>query len=367
MRTGGRSKENTAHERSGRQTLRWKLTGFVFSVMVVSVILIVLIYWVVLKLFGDSELGNRLAVSPIFIAALLLGACTLISTVLFAILSKYYLQPLKRLIRATKEIGEGHFDIRVQEEKQHLYYIVPELQDLIRNFNEMAEELRGIELFRNDFINNFSHEFKTPIISIRGFAHELRQEGLTEEQRNEYAKIIEEESDRLARLSSNVLTLSKLENQQIVTGQTEFFLDEQIRQSILLLESEWSEKELEIVPELELLRYRGNEEMLALVWRNLLSNAIKFTPRGGCIRVRMTLSEQTVAVAVEDNGIGMSEAVRARIFEKFYQGDPSHARTGYGIGLALVSRIVELMNGRITVESREGAGSCFTVELPRQA
>ncbi|HBF14348.1 MAG TPA: sensor histidine kinase [Clostridiales bacterium] len=366
MKPARRQKEKPTRERSGRQTLRWKLTGFVFSVMMLSVALIMLIYWLVLTLLGSSALGLRLAVSPIFIASLLLGACALIATLLFALLSRYYLQPLKRLNRATKEIGEGHFDIHVQEDKEHPYHIVPELQDLIRNFNEMAEELRGIELFRNDFINNFSHEFKTPIISIRGFAHELRQEGLTDEQRNEYAKIIEEESDRLARLSSNVLTLSKLENQQIVTGQTEFYLDEQIRQCILLLESEWSEKALEIVPELELLKVRGNEEMLALVWRNLLSNAIKFTPRGGRIEVRMAVTEQTVTVSVSDNGIGMSDEVRARVFEKFYQGDPSHAHAGYGVGLALVKRIVDLLKGTITVESREGFGSRFTVELPRE-
>ena len=366
MNPARRRKENAARERTGRQTLRWKLTGFVFSVMMLSVTLIVLIYWLVLTLLGNSALGLRLAVSPTFIAALLLGACALISTLLFALLSKYYLQPLKRLIRATKEIREGHFDIHVQEDKKHPYYMVSELQDLIRNFNEMAEELRGIELFRNDFINNFSHEFKTLIISIRGCAHELRQEGLTDEQRNEYAKIIEEESDRLARLSANVLTLSKLESQQIVTGRTEFYLDEQIRQCILLLESEWSEKELEIVPELELLLYRGNEEMLALVWRNLLSNAIKFTPQGGRIEVRMEVTEQTVTVSVADNGIGMSDEVRARVFEKFYQGDPSHAHAGYGVGLALVKRVVDLMEGSVSVKSREGCGSCFTVKLPRK-
>ena len=243
--------------------------------------------------------------------------------------------------------------------------MVPELQLLIRNFNEMAQELRGIELFRNDFINNFSHEFKTPIISIRGFAHELRQEGLTDEMRAEYARIIEEESDRLARLSSNVLTLSKLENQQIVTGQTDFYLDEQIRQCILTLESDWTSKELEIIPELEPLLYHGNEEMLALIWRNLLGNAIKFTPQGGCIRITMQTSPHDVTVAVADNGIGMSREVMARIFEKFYQGDLSHAHAGYGIGLSLVGRVIHLVGGKIFVDSEESKGSTFTVILPR--
>ena len=176
---------------------------------------------------------------------------------------------------------------------------------------------------------------------------------------------IEEESDRLARLSSNVLTLSKLENQQIVTGQTEFYLDEQIRQCILTQESDWTAKELEIIPELEPLLYYGNEEMLALIWRNLLGNAIKFTPRGGCIRITMSVGSNDVTVSVEDNGIGMSDAVRTRIFEKFYQGDTSHAHAGYGIGLALVGRVLQLVGGTVQVESEEGKGSRFTVVLPR--
>ena len=332
--------------------------------MLVSVTIVAVLYGLILIVLGDSAVGMRLAVSPIFVALLLIGTCALIATVLFVLLNKYYLQPLKRLIRATKEIGEGHFDVRV-EEKPHLYHMVPEMQELICNFNEMAEELRGIELFRNDFINNFSHEFKTPIISIRGFAHELRQEGLTDEQRDEYVRIIEEESDRLARLSSNVLTLSKLENQQIVTGQTEFYLDEQIRQCILTLESDWTAKDLEMIPELEPVRIRGNEEMLVIVWRNLLENAIKFTPRGGCVRVSMEVTAQNVTVTVEDNGIGMTPEIRARIFEKFYQGDASHAHAGHGIGLALVGRIVQLIDGKILVESQVNQGSRFRVKLKR--
>ncbi|MDY3862893.1 MAG: HAMP domain-containing sensor histidine kinase [Eubacteriales bacterium] len=365
MRKTEKTAERFPDSRQGRRTLRWKLTGFVFSVIVMSFALVAAVYGIVLTVFGSSEVGARLAVSPVFLSLLMLGACTLIAMLLFVLLNKCYLQPLKRLIRATKEIGEGHFDIYVEEEKRSFYQVVPELQLLIRNFNEMAQELRGIELFRNEFINNYSHEFKTPIISIRGFAHELRQEGLTDEMRAEYARIIEEESDRLARLSSNVLTLSKLENQQIVTGQTDFYLDEQIRQCILTLESDWTSKELEIIPELEPLLYHGNEEMLALIWRNLLGNAIKFTPQGGCIRITMQISPHDVTVAVADNGIGMSREVMARIFEKFYQGDLSHAHAGYGIGLSLVGRVIHLVGGKIFVDSEESKGSTFTVILPR--
>lgn len=358
-------KKERRQVRGERRTLRWKLVAGVATVMFVSTAVVTLIYWVILLILGERALGIRLAVSPLFIAAVLLCACAMVATVLFGLLSKYYLQPLRRLIRATQEIGEGHFNVRVQEEKPHFYQIMPELQELVRNFNKMAEELRGIELFRNDFINNFSHEFKTPIISIRGFARELQRDDLTDVQRAEYARIIEEESGRLSRLSANVLTLSRLEKQQIVTGKTDFYLDEQIRQCILTQESDWAQKEIEIVPELPVLSYCGNEEMLALVWRNLISNAIKFTPRGGSVRISMSYDEQSVTVAVQDTGIGMSEAVRKRVFEKFYQGDPSHARAGYGIGLALVDRILTLSNGSVTVESEPGKGSCFSVTLPR--
>lgn len=348
----------------GNRAIWWKLTAFLFIVVSVSALLIFVLYQLFLRLIRNTSETLQLAVRPIFLVGILLCACLLIAVALFGLLSKYYLRPLKRLIQATREIREGHFDIRVQDDGQD-YRMMPEMQILIRNFNEMAMELRGIELFRNDFINNFSHEFKTPIISIRGFARELRQEGLTDAQRDEYARIIEEESDRLARLSSNVLTLSKLENQQIVTGQTEFYLDEQIRQSILMLESEWSGKEIEMIPELEPLIYWGNEEMLALVWRNLLGNAIKFTPEYGQVKVTMAVTPATVTVTVSDTGIGMSEEVQARIFEKFYQGDPSHAHAGYGIGLSLVGRVVQLMDGSIKVESEVGKGSSFAVTLPR--
>lgn len=358
-------RKESRQERREQRALRWKVLACVAAVMLASTAVVTLLYWGFLLILGERALGIRLAVSPLFIALVLLCACALVATLLFGLLSKYYLQPLRRLIRATQEIGEGHFDVRVQEEKQHFYQIMPELQELVRNFNKMAEELRGIELFRNDFINNFSHEFKTPIISISGFARELQREGLTDAQRAEYARIIEEESGRLSRLSVNVLTLSRLEKQQIVTGKTDFYLDEQIRQCILTQESDWAEKEIEIIPELFALSYCGNEEMLALVWRNLISNAIKFTPRGGEIRISMSYDEQSVTVAIRDTGIGMSEAVRKRIFEKFYQGDPSHAHAGYGIGLALVHRILTLSNGSVTVESEPGKGSCFSVILSR--
>lgn len=361
-----REKEKkSVHERKEqlrrRQTMRWKLTMLAFLILLFSCLVTVAFYYILLTLLGKTPMVIALTVNPLFAAAVVLCACGIIATILFAWLSKYYLRPIKRLIRATEEVRKGNFDLQVINEARP----GTEMAELIQNFNEMTQELNGTELFRSDFINNFSHEFKTPIVSIRGFAKELQMDGLSDAQRLEYARIIEESSDRLVRLASSILELSKLEHQQILTGLTQFYLDEQIRQSILLLESEWTEKELEILPELTELRYCSNEEMLALVWRNLLSNAIKFTPQGGKITVEMQVDNTSVIVSVTDTGIGMTPEVLSHVFEKFYQGDTSHNKQGYGVGLAVVHRAVTLCGGAVEVESTPGAGSCFRVILPR--
>jgi signal transduction histidine kinase len=181
----------------------------------------------------------------------------------------------------------------------------------------------------------------------------------------EYAKIIAEEADRLAQLSINVLELSKLENQQIVTDRSDFYLDEQLRQSILLLEGEWMRKNIEMIPELEEVRYHSSEAILAHVWNNLLANAIKYTPEGGTVFVGLSQSDTAITVTVRDTGIGMTEEVMAHIFEKFYQGDRSHHRRGYGIGLTMAQRAASMLGGSIAVESTPDKGSTFTVTLPR--
>ena len=343
-------------------SVQLKLTLFAFLIIVLSCAITVLGYFVLLVIFNRMGLRELLTVSPLFVAVILLATCALIATLLFAWLSRVYLRPMQQLIDATKEVKKGNFEVRVYHKDKRP---VTEMEDLVENFNGMVEELGGIEMFRNDFINNFSHEFKTPIVSIRGFAKEMQIEGVSDEQKMEYARIIEAESDRLAKLSSSVLELSRLENQRIVTNRTEFYLDEQIRQTILLFEKEWSERGIEILPELEECVVCFDEEMLALVWNNLISNAIKFTPNGGAVSVRMFLKSQTVTVEVEDNGIGMTEDVRNHIFEKFFQGDPSRGRKGYGVGLAIVRRAVALCQGRVEVESEEGKGSLFRVTLPR--
>jgi len=352
------------------RTLRWRLTLFVFAMMLISCTLTLGVFLLLNIISGFSPWVFQLTFNPTFFLLTMLGVCTLIATVLVNGFGAYYLRPLKRLIKATKEVKNGNFKVQVKKEKRWRSekYVAPpsEMGELEDSFNEMVRELDGIELFRNDFINNFSHEFKTPIVSIRGFARELQSEDLGEEQRREYAQIIAEEADRLAKLSSSILELSKLENQRILTDKTEFDLDEQLRRCILLFEREWTQKRIEIIPELEEVTIYSNEELTERVWKNLISNAIKFTPDGGTVTVGLSADEESVTVTVADTGIGMTEEVRNHVFEKFYQGDPSHHRKGYGIGLTMVKRAVTLCGGEIFVESAVGEGSRFTVRLPRE-
>ncbi len=344
------------------QSLRWHLTLFIFLIIMLSGFLTILVHHLVRLVLGPAPILVALTANPYFLITVILCICALIGTVLAGALGIYYLRPLKMLVRATKEVKKGNFKVQVDTKNQ----TESEMGVLVESFNEMVRELDGIELFRNDFINNFSHEFKTPIVSIRGFAVQLQREDLSPEERAEYAKIIAEEADRLAKLSTNVLELSKLENQQFAAGKSEFYLDEQLRQIILLLEGSWTEKNLEMIPELEEVKIYSSEEILAHVWKNLLSNAIKFTPEGGTVQVTLAATDTNVTVTVSDTGMGMSEEVKNHIFEKFYQGDPSRHHKGYGIGLTMVDRAVKLLNGRIAVESEEGRGSSFTVTLPRE-
>lgn len=230
----------------------------------------------------------------------------------------------------------------------------------------MAAELSGIEMFHADFINSFSHECKTPIVSIRGFAKQLESADITPEQRAEYIRIIIEESERLTKLANNVLQISKFDNQRILTNQSDFRLDEQIRDCILLLEKNWNEKNLQWDLELEEITYCGNEEILSQAWLNLLDNAIKFSASDSSISIFLTQAGSEVLIRIKDQGIGMPENTLKHIFDKFYQGDPAHASQGSGLGLSLVLRIIELSGGRIVVESEENNGTEFLVYLPKE-
>ena len=343
-----------------RNTLRWRLTLFVFLILVISGVATALVYSLILLLFRFHPIVVAMTVNPYWLTITLLCICSAIGTVLSGFFGKYYLRPLKQLIRATEQVKKGDFKVQVERKSGH----ITEMGNLVDSFNEMVRELDGIEMFRNDFINNFSHEFKTPIVSIRGFAKELQAGDLTEEQRIEYAKIIAEESDRLARLSISVLELSRLENQQIVTDKTEFFLDEQLRQAILRQEPIWTEKEIEILPELKEVKFYSNEELLAHIWDNLISNAIKLSPSGSEITIRLTGEIDRLVFTIDDQGSGLSEEASRHLFDKFYQGDSSHKQEGNGLGLSLVKRILLIEKGEIVAQNRPEGGCRFTVTLP---
>ena len=284
--------------------------------------------------------------------------CIVIGTIITAFMSRSIIQPIRDLSAAAAEIAKGNFKVRVREPSD------PEYSILAQNFNKMAEELAGTETLRGDFISNVSHEFKTPIVSIQGFAKQLKKENLSEEKKQEYIDIIISESKRLTNLSSNILMLSKLENQQIITDKTSFSLDEQIRNCILLLEKQWTAKDISFDIDMQEIQYTTNAEMLSQVWVNIIGNAIKFSPEGSSIRVKLFKDGDVITAEITDRGIGMDQQTISHIFERFYQGDRAHASEGNGLGLPLVKRIVELCNGNIRVESQYGKGTNFIVTLP---
>lgn len=297
--------------------------------------------------------------TPFYMPFVTLFVSIVLGTLISIFVGNKILKPVNELIRAMKVVSKGDFTVQVAEPKEDTA-----LSELIKSFNVMVTELGSIEIFRQNFINNFSHEFKTPIVSIRGFAKQLQKETLTQEQRKEYTDIIIAESQRLTNMSSNILLLTKFENQQIVSDKKEFYLDEQLRKCVLLLEKQWSHKNLELNLELEEIRYLSNEEMLSNVWINLLSNAIKFNRDNGTITIRCFTHAGNVLIEIADNGIGIDKNSISHIFDKFYQGDTSHIMEGNGLGLSLVKRIVELCQGDITVVSELGKGTTFTVRLP---
>ena len=266
-------------------------------------------------------------------------------------------KPVQVLTRAHEQVQEGDFSVRLPDNQPG------EMGELMRSFNDMTEALGSTAYLQKDFISSISHEFKTPIASIRGFAKLLQMPGLTEEQRTEYINLIAQESDRLSRLSETLLRLSALEQQTALASLTTFSLDEQLRQVILRLEPAWSQKDIGWQIDLNEVTVTSDQELLNQVWVNIIQNAIKFSPEESEIEVRV-FRENNAIVEIQDHGCGMTEEAQKRIFDKFYQADKSRKQEGVGLGLSLVKRIVDMMGGTITVTSKVDEGSTFRVELP---
>lgn len=274
-----------------------------------------------------------------------------------------YEVPLHMLAEATEQVSNGDFSVYVPT--IHTADRLDYLDVMILDFNRMVEELGSVETLKTDFVSNVSHEMKTPISVIKNYAELLQTGKGTEEERQEYARNIEEAAVRLSDLISDILRLNKLENQRIDPEIESYDLCGQLEECILHYEEMWDEKDLELEVDMEEKAVvQADRSLMEMVWNNLLSNAIKFTEPGGSVSIRQTTSADHVEVAVTDTGCGMSRENVRHIFDKFYQGDTSHSKEGNGLGLALVQRILTLMNGEITVVSEKGKGSTFTVRLP---
>lgn len=303
---------------------------------------------------GQVELGGALA--------FVYTVCILIAVSMVVMIRMVFIHPLQQNIEAMKKLANGDFTVRVNHAEHG--YVPREMVEFEQSFNKAAEELGGTEILRKDFINNFSHEFKTPIVSISGFADLLLEEQLPPEDQKEFLTIIRDESRRLADLATNILTLNRVESQTILTDKAAFPLDEQLRQSVLVTQQKWRQKELDFDADLVPAEYTGSEGLLKEVWLNMLDNAAKFSPEGGTVAVNLRKAKSALMVSVTDQGEGMSADTQAHIFEQFYQGDTSHTTQGNGLGLAMVKKVLELHGGSIQVNSAPGQGSCFTVTLP---
>ena len=330
--------------------------GFIFSSAalvgsLLSTALAMFIVWLLNRRFG-VWLGIPYTIRVLLIS-ILSGAAIAVG------LSKIFVSPMMKLGDAMRKVAGGDFSVRLDCTSK-----IRDVREVYGSFNTMVKELGNTETLQTDFVSNVSHEFKTPINAIEGYASLLQDSQLTDEQKNAYIDKIIFNTRRLSDLVGNILLLSKVNNQTISLKASTFRLDEQVRQSILALESKWEKKEIEFDIDLDEIEYTGYENLLSHVWLNLIDNAVKFSPQNGQIRIRLKQLAGSVTFSIWDNGLPIPEADIGRIFNKFYQGDNSHASEGNGLGLALVRKIVAAAHGTINVTSSEDAGTEFVVALP---
>lgn len=337
-------------KRNGRSSLRLRFILICMSQLVLVAALSELAGWAFRHWFGVTpEL-------PIFVWAMVFSGT--IGVAVTNHMTKMLIDPIAKLRSAMRDVADGDFKVEAKCES-----CIQDVQDIYDSFNSMVRELSTTETLQTDFISDVSHEFKTPINAIEGYASLLEGEPSPEEQRAYVEKILFN-TRRLSALTGNILLLSKLSNQSILPQKTQFRLDEQIRQAIVALEQKWSEKELGFEVELAETPFFGYESLLPHVWTNLIGNAVKFSPKGGEIRIKMMRTEGAVVFTIEDDGPGIVPGDEEHIFTKFYQSESSHGMEGNGLGLALVRQIVEMSGGSVDVQNLEARGCRFTVRLP---
>lgn len=296
---------------------------------------------------------------PIFVWAILFSV--VVGGAVTNYITHSFIDPITRLGKAMKEVAGGNFHVAMQSDSK-----LKEVRDIYESFNRMVKELGNTETLQTDFISSVSHEFKTPINAIEGYASLLQDHHQSPEEQETYIEKILFNTRRLSTLTGNILLLSKINNQSIRPQRTVFRLDEQIRQTIVALEQKWTEKNIDFDVELDKVMYSGYESLLLHVWSNLIDNAIKFDPPGGMICLRLRQTGDEAVFTIDDNGPGVAPEEQKRIFHKFYQSDSSREMSGNGLGLALVKQIVEFSGGTVSVENLPEAGCRFTVRLPMQ-
>ena len=328
------------------------------SVIVFICLVCVLLFFYILNILDYRfKFINLEASTPITTLSILLIMSLVLGVGISLIVGKNVSRPIEDMKKATTEIAKGNFNVKIPTVKNKT------INEIIENFNTMAQELKSIETLKADFISNVSHEFKTPLSIIQTYTKAIAKPGISEVVKARYMAVIENNIKKLTTLTTNILALSKLENQKIELEKTSFLLDEQIRQCILSLEPKWKAKNISFNLNLDKTKFLGSEDLTAQVWQNLLDNAIKFSNPGGFISVSLKSNNNQIVARITDTGIGIPENKLPRIFDKFYQADTSHSSSGNGLGLALVKQIIESFGGTITAESQENKGTTFKIIL----
>ena len=339
--------------------------AFIFSF---AVFLVILFCIAALTLFdyelSKADVGESLSVIQ---GGFTIGFAIIISIVIgvfiFVIINYFVLNPMYKIMDAMEELRSGNFDIRIE----HKGFSRPkDLVNFYESFNKTAEELGKTEVLHNNFIDSFSHEFKTPIASIGGFAALLKEGFISPEDRSEYLQIIIDETGRLSALSDNVLNLSRVEWQSSALKKDWFNLNNQLEHMILMMDSRMNQKDINLRINMDYVKCYGSEELLGQVWTNILDNAIKFSPQGSVIEIELLDLFDSIGVKISDEGCGMDEETRERIFERFYQAESSRTTPGYGLGMTVVQKVINVHKGRISVESTLGRGTLIEVVLPKE-
>ena len=344
-----------------KERTSWRL-ALLFTVYIFLIITITMFVSIAIMLFLYH--CGILSGNPHGVPFLILACISVVlGTFLSRVASSKIFRKLDEFVDATQQVAKGNFQVRLDDD----YSTIKEMKIVSQNFNRMVQELSQTEILRNDFVENVSHEFKTPLAAIEGYATLLQKKDLPEDKKEEYTDKILSSTQRLSALSGNILLLSRIENRELDIRRDAFSLDEQIREALLFTEQSWSAKNIELDLDLEECEFNGSQDLLGHVWRNLIDNAIRFSPDGGTISIRLHKDENAVRVTVTDQGPGIAPEDQARIFEKFYQADRSRSAQGNGLGLALVRRITDLHHGTVELQSEPGHGASFTVTLPIEA